>query len=144
MTKGTFDVASLMSPTKTVTPDTSKPVATTNNTTTQTTTTTSTGDAGKATVKEVVDAYKADKVAAASKYKGKTLTITGKVAGYSATEFTVTVTSGDPNEQGAKCVFTSAYKSSISALEPGQDVTIQGKVGDFVVDLTITDCSFIR
>jgi hypothetical protein len=148
MTKGTFDMASLMSSgSKPVVPDTSKPAGTSNNTTTTTTTTTGTtsSESLKASIKEVIDAYKADKVAAAAKYKGKTVTITGKVAGLSATDFSVFITSGgDPNEQGASCIFTSAYKGSIQALEPLQDVTVQGKAGDFVNDLTVTDCSFIK
>jgi hypothetical protein len=146
MTKGTFDMASLMSSsTKPVVPDTNKPADTSNNTTTTTTTSTDTSSASlKSSVRELITAYKADKAAADAKYKGKTLTITGKVAGVSATDFSVFITGGDPNEQGANCIFTSAYKSSISALEPLQDVTIQGKVGDFATDLTVTDCSIIK
>jgi hypothetical protein len=145
MTKGTFNMASLMSSsTKPVVPDMSKPADTSNNSTTTTTTQTTTTESLKVNVKDLIAEYKADKAAAGTKYKGKTVTITGKVASLSATEFSVLITSGDPNEQGANCTFTSAYKSSISALEPLQDVTIQGKVGDFITDLAVTECSFIK
>jgi hypothetical protein len=145
MTKGTFDVASLMSSsTKPVVPDASKPADASNNTTTNTTTQTNTAESIKTSIKELIAAYNADKASAGAKYKGKMVTITGKVASLSATDFTVFVTGGDPNEQGANCIFTSAYKNSIQALEPLQDVTVQGKVGDFTSDITVTDCSFIK
>jgi hypothetical protein len=142
MTKGTFDMPSLMSSTpKTVSP-------TDNKTTTGTTSNATSTPAPallKVTAKELADAYKTGKAAAETKYKGKVCTITGKVDSLSAADTPfVLLTSGVQNEVGAKCMFTLAYRSSINALEPGQEVTVQGTVGDYNVDVIVNDCSFVK
>jgi hypothetical protein len=95
--------------------------------------------------KELADAFKANKAAAETKYKGQIIKVTGSVAGLSASgTIFVLLTSGTPDESGAKCLFTSKDASAILSLEPAQNVTIEGKVGDYNVDVMLTDCTFIK
>lgn len=95
------------------------------------------------TAKELVDAFTADKTAAEAKYKGKTIKITGTLASFSpsGTPY-ILLTSGSPNESGAKCMFTATDISKILSLEQAQSVTVEGKVSDFNIDVIVSDCVF--
>lgn len=95
------------------------------------------------TAKELVDAFTADKSAAEAKYKGKTIKITGTLASFSASGTPyILLTSGSPNESGAKCMFAATDISKILSLEPAQSLTVEGKVSDFNVDVIVSDCIF--
>ena len=96
------------------------------------------------TAKELAAAFAADKTAAEKQYKGKIVRVSGVVVGVDIGTPYVTLTSGDANESGARCIFTSSVSSAIGDLETGQSVTIEGKVTGYNdADVIVENCSFI-
>ena len=94
---------------------------------------------------ELITEYKTDQAAAAAKYKGKTFTVTGKVAAYALSEYSVTLKGDTAADFGIKCMFSEGDVSSISSLNLDQEVKVTGTVGDLKTgDITITDCSFVK
>ncbi len=94
---------------------------------------------------ELVTAYKTDQAAAATKYKTKTVTVSGKVAAYALSEYSVTLKGDTATDFGIKCMFSKSDISSISSLNPDQQVKATGTVGDLISgDITITNCTFVK
>ena len=92
-----------------------------------------------------MDVYQIEATEAASQYKGKTVTITGKVAGANAGESSMFVTeNGDPeNDYGARYTLLSSEVSKIYDLDPKQTISIRSKIGEFSIDIYMTDCSIV-
>lgn len=97
------------------------------------------------TVDELVTAYKTDKAAAETQYKGKTVTITGNVAGYTLNTFSVILKGTTAADTTIKCVFSQGDSAAISALELDQSVKVTGTVGDLSnFEIAVTNCSFVN
>jgi len=98
------------------------------------------------TIDELITAYSTDAEAAGATYKGKTITVSGKVAGINATDFSVTLVGDSTADSGdVTCVFGSTDSSTISNLELDQAIKAKGTVGDFAGgSVEITNCSFVN
>ena len=96
--------------------------------------------------KELIDAYEADADAAKEKYNGKLLIITGTVDSMdmSGDSPYVLLTGGEAYTTGAKCVFDPEDKSKLLQIEPGSTIKIQGKVGEYVLDVTVENCAIVQ
>jgi hypothetical protein len=140
-TNGTFDLSSINSPGEPS--STTEPIASTDNTTQPPTSSTSSGLT--ATADELVTAYKADKTAADTKYKGKTVTVTGKMDSYTLSTFIVTL-KGDTNlDYIITCEFNETDSEKILSLEPEQSLKISGTVDGLVSgEIKLKICSFIQ
>lgn len=93
-------------------------------------------------------AYSADPKAAAARYKGKTLRVTGDVHEYIAPDPGVRaerepILSLQPNvEPWIWCYFSPSRDAEVRGLRPGQRVTVRGKCdGIFVGQIKLTGCS---
>lgn len=140
MTGGTFDIGNLnIIPSNSSPSDSIQP-----NDSSQDTTPVVVPEKIEITAQELIEAYIADGETAEKEYKDKIYAITGIVASYSIAEpyFVLLTSSGSPDEVGAKCIFTQASVSRIQNLETGQTVTLEGKVGDYDVDILVNDCIF--
>ena len=96
--------------------------------------------------KKLIEAYETDKETAETKYKGKILIITGVVDSIfiSGDNPYVLLTSGEPYATGAKCIFTENDASKMFQLEAGKTVKVQGKIGDYAIDIIVNDCIFVQ
>ncbi|MFC1846139.1 hypothetical protein ACFLYM_01835 [Chloroflexota bacterium] len=104
-------------------------------------------DSGGLTITEMdasdlIAAYQSDAQAAGTQYNGKTIKITGVVASYDAANYWVLITDGEPDSAGAKCVFSETDMSKITALNPGETITVMGVIGDYQTDITVNNCVF--
>lgn len=94
-------------------------------------------------ITELTEAYIADPDAAASKYKGKIVTITGVLDSASVMEGTVLVTDGENVTIGAQCALLSNEIPKIYDLEAEQDIKIKGKVDDYDIHINIINCTIV-
>jgi hypothetical protein len=94
-------------------------------------------------ITELTDEYTTDPEAAASKYKGKIVTITGVLESASYQEGTVLVTDGETATIGAQCQLLTNELAKIYELEPEQTIKVRGKVDDYDIYINIIDCSII-
>jgi hypothetical protein len=85
----------------------------------------------------------ADPDAAASKYKGKIITITGTLDTASYQEGTVLVTDGETAAIGAQCFLLTSELSKIYDLEPEQTIKVKGKIDEFDLYINVVDCSIV-
>lgn len=93
----------------------------------------------------LITAYKTDKTAAEATYKGKSVTFTGKVAGYSIAALSVTLKGDTATDFVIKCIFSQGDSSAILNLEPDQSLTVAGTVGDFnSAEITVNNCTFVK
>jgi hypothetical protein len=145
LTKGSFDISSLLSSSgKTPASTAPAPGTTPAGTTPVPAPTPEAPPAVVVTSKALVDEYKADKAAADAKYKNKRIQVSGVVASTDVSAPYIILTSGPPDEQGAKCVFTKGDSSDISTIEPAKNLTIEGKVVEFNIDVQLVECTFIK
>jgi hypothetical protein len=97
--------------------------------------------------KELFNAYKSDSAAAESKYKGKTVKVSGTI-GASGTDVAGTVfalfEAGD-NAYFVRCVFPESMKSEVSALPKNQTAVLQGTIeGKVYGDVKLSGCSIAK
>ena len=96
--------------------------------------------------KELIEAYEVDAEAAKEQYNGKLLIVTGVVDSMeigSATPY-VLLTGGGPHLTGAKCMFDAQDASKLFQIEIGETIKVQGKVGEYAVDVIVNDCAFVQ
>jgi hypothetical protein len=125
-TNGTFDFSSLTSSTQS--PKSSEPTQSTLPSTNNQTSTSSTPTGLTATTDELITAYKTDAAAANTKYKGKTVTVTGKLETYSLSTYVVTLKGDTATDYSISCEFNETDSDKISSLEPEQSLKISGTV----------------
>ncbi len=139
-TNGTFDFGSTTS--------SNEPSSTSLPTSTPTTTPVTTPPASTgltATADELITAYKTDKTAADTKYKGKTVTVTGKLESYTLSTFTVMLKGDTAVDYSISCEFNKTDSDKIQSLEPEQSLKISGTVDGLTSGvITLKICSFIQ
>jgi hypothetical protein len=95
------------------------------------------------TIVELVDEYMADPDAAASKYKGKIVTITGILYEASVQDGTVLITDGETPTMGAQCMLLSNEIDKIYDLEPEQTIKVKGTIDDYDIYINFIDCTIV-
>jgi len=140
-TKGTFKFGSNTSGTL---PSSSNNTTSQNNSASGKTTTTSGTTSVSVSADELLSAYATDNQAAAAKYKNKSVTVSGKMASFDISKFSVTLKGNTDTDYDITCIFSSGDSSKISNLEPDQAITVKGTVGNFAGGtIEITNCTFI-
>jgi hypothetical protein len=94
-------------------------------------------------ITELTEAYMDNPDTAASKYKGKLVTITGVLDSASYSEGTILVTDGETAAIGAQCLLLTNEISKIYELEPEQTIKIRGTVSDYDLYIIIVDCTIV-
>jgi hypothetical protein len=98
----------------------------------------------KVTVKELLGAFQANEATADAKYRSKTIQVTGVISSVNPVTPSVLISAaGGPDDNGARCAFTSLDTEVIEALKPGATLTIQGNVISYNLDVLLTDCLII-
>ena len=95
------------------------------------------------TAQELYSAYKANEVAADTKYKGKILKVTGVVLEIGKDIFGtpyVTLSSGEKYEVwGVQCTFSLKDEPQLAQLTKGQTITVQGKGKGYLINVLMGD-----
>jgi hypothetical protein len=98
----------------------------------------------KVTVKDLLGAFQSNEATADAKYRSKTIQVTGVVSSVNPVTPSVLISAaGGPDDNGARCVFTSLDTEVIQALKTGATLTIQGNVISYNLDVLLTDCLII-
>ncbi|HEY77717.1 MAG TPA: hypothetical protein G4O09_01220, partial [Dehalococcoidia bacterium] len=101
------------------------------------------------TVEEIYSLCRMDKEKAATLFKNKILTVTGIVANVVVDDdndvYYVSLSSGPGGEEyKVNCVFDKKNSSELNQLKEGQTVTVEGKYGDYELNILIKDCVVIH
>ncbi len=144
LTGGTFNLSDLKIMSSSSSPSGSTPPPT--GSSSDNTTTPAAPEKVQVSAQGLIEAYTADPAAAETAYKGKICEINGTLATYGITEpyYVLLTITGSPDDPGVKCMFDVSHLLEIQKLEPKQNVTIEGKVGDYNVDVTVNDCKFVK
>lgn len=102
-----------------------------------------------ADVVDLVEEYKENEVSADSKYKGKTVKVTGIVKDIGKDILdSAYITIGDGKDitwDYAQCYFKNKDEiAKVANLQKGDTVTLIGKVGSYSLTLTINKCEFFE
>jgi hypothetical protein len=144
-TNGTFKFGSASSSSSSSTTPSTSPTTSPSDSSSDGTTTTPPATSITVTADELMAAYTANAETAKTTYKGKSATISGKVAAFDISSLSITIKGDTSTDSDIDCFFSSADKAKISNLEPDQAVKIKGTVGDFAAGLLkITDCTFVN
>jgi len=100
-------------------------------------------EAIKVTAAELMKAYDNNEVKADTQYKGKLLTVKGKVDDISVTlgMTNVTVGTGAEFELGIICYFDDSEKDSIALLNKGDSISITGTCEGKALSVSMKECS---
>ena len=141
-TKGTFDFTSL---TSSGGPSESSGLTEPTEPSTTETSTPSEPAGLTATADELITAYTTDNAAADTKYKGKTVTVTGKLESYMVTTYTVILKGDTAADYSISCEFNETDIDKILSLEPEQSLKISGTLDGLTGgEIKLTVCSFVQ
>lgn len=145
-TNGTFKFSSASSSDSSNSPSSTSPTTSPSDSSSDNTTTPTpapTPAAITVTADELFSAYTTNAETAKTTYKGKVVSVSGKVAAFDLNAPSVTIKGDSTEDFDIDCFFSSGDKSTINNLEPDQAVKVKGTVGDFVAGLLqITGCTF--
>ncbi len=87
--------------------------------------------------------YNSNEVAADSKYKGKTVIVTGTIQniGKDIMDDAYIVIGGGGFLDGVQCTFTKGEQSSVARLSKGQQVRVKGEVSGKMGNVLVNKCS---
>ena len=103
----------------------------------------------KLDIKELIEAYDEDDVAADERFFGKILRVTGVVSMIDIKErldtHYIRITDGSRNcLQSLQCIFDKKHANRLRELEKGQKVTVQGRYNGSVIAIRIVECVLIK
>lgn len=97
------------------------------------------------TAQELADAYQANEVAADEQYKGKQVTVTGRIKSIGKDIFDkIPYVEIETSEQltSIRCIFSSKDVNILSSLARGESIAISGTVrGAGVISIHVEDCT---
>lgn len=95
---------------------------------------------------ELYTEYTSDEAAANSTYLGKTVELTGIVAEKKEEEGNRAILLLEiPGEMfGINCAFEADHSAEVQSIEPGQSITLRGKVDGFTFDVNLSRCVIIK
>lgn len=95
---------------------------------------------------DLYTAYSSDEAAANESYLGKTVEITGTIAEKKEEEGNRAIVLLEiPGEMfGINCAFEADQSAALQKTEPGQSVTLRGKVDGFTLDVNLSRCVLIQ
>jgi hypothetical protein len=101
------------------------------------------------TVEEIYSICRMDKEKAAALFKNRILTITGIAANVVVDDdndvYYVSMSSSPKEEEyKVNCIFDKKNSSELNRLKEGQTVTVEGKYGDYELNILIKDCVLVR
>ena len=91
--------------------------------------------------------YDANLIAAEEKFQGRTVIVTGIVTeiGEIFNQPYVTLTDGDVGWWGAvDCYFNDSTRSEITQLTKDQEVTLKGRVSEYLISVEVRGCSVVK
>jgi len=100
------------------------------------------------TAGELYSAFEADAVGADTKYKGKTLQVTGTANKIVVKDtydiYYVMLASAEKHEKwNVRCTFDRKHEAELKRLTAGQTVTIQGEYDGFRTNILLRDCALV-
>jgi len=100
----------------------------------------------KISATKLYEDYKANEVAADTKYKGKMLEISGTVDDVKKDIVdTMYVTlKGDEYFGSVQCYFDNKYTSQLANLQKGQQLTITGKCNGLMMNVLVKNCEIVK
>ena len=97
----------------------------------------------KVTASTLFAEYKANEVAADTKYKGKVVIVSGVIQdiGKDVMDEAYIVIGGQGFLDGVQCTFTESQNASVARLAKGQSVTVKGEVSGKMGNVLVSKCS---
>jgi hypothetical protein len=100
----------------------------------------------KVSAAELFKEYKADWKAAAAKYQGKILEVSGiveRTGNDSAGSLYVNL-KGQENLGGVQCFFSKPHSEEASRVKPGQNLTLKGRCTVYVINVVLEECAVVK
>lgn len=96
---------------------------------------------------ELYSAFENDETAATTKYAGKVVELTGKVASveYGSADSTLSITLHEDDElSGVICTFSGIKDKSQVSITPGEQITIRGECSGMLMDVLLNNCVSLK
>lgn len=101
----------------------------------------------KVTVKQIMDEYEKNELAADQKYKGQIIEVTGKIGSIDK-EITgkpyVTLKYGEYDIFSVQCLFGRNEGDLLLNLTKGSTITLKGKVGGKLGNILVEECQIVK
>ena len=105
------------------------------------------GSADEVNIKELLSGYEQNEVAADQRFKGRRIRTNGILQDVKkdilGAPYVVVATDSNMHIPSVQCSLTAAAVQEAARLTPGAFVTVEGRVNGLLVNVHLTDCSFV-